>query len=104
VDPATAAYPGGSSGKPNGSWWKLAFPVFYVTDVLQIVEALVALGYGGDPRLGRALLWTLSKQDAQGRWPLEYDLAGKTWVDIGVKRAPNKWVTLRAARVFKALG
>jgi hypothetical protein len=104
VDPATAAYPGGSTGKPNGSWWKLAFPVFYVTDVLQLVEALVALGCGGDPQLGNALLWVLSKQDTRGRWPLEYDLAGKTWVDFGPKKAPNKWVTLRAARVIKALG
>jgi hypothetical protein len=104
VDPATAAYPGGASGRPNGSWWKLAFPVFYVTDVLQIVETLVTLGYGSDPRLGSALLWVLGKQDDRGRWPLEYDLAGKTWVDFGAKRAPNKWVTLRAARVFKALG
>jgi hypothetical protein len=104
VDPATAAWPGGNTGKPNASWWKLGFPVFYVTDVLQVVEALVALGYGGDPRLANALDWLLGKQDAQGRWPLEYDYAGKTWVDFGPKHAPNKWITLRTARVFKAMG
>ncbi|MCA9906912.1 MAG: nitrogen fixation protein NifH, partial [Anaerolineae bacterium] len=43
VDPATAAYPTGFADKPSGNWWKFGFPVFYVTDLLQIVEALVAL-------------------------------------------------------------
>jgi len=43
------------------------------------------------------------KQDAHGRWALDYDYAGKTWVDFGAKKQPNKWVTLRALRVLKAL-
>ena len=51
VDPAEATYPSGWSSKPSQNWWKFGFPVFYVTDLLQIVEALVALGYGDDPRL-----------------------------------------------------
>jgi hypothetical protein len=42
------------------------------------------------------------KQDDQGRWPLEYDYTGKTWVNFGVKKQPNKWVTLRALRVLKS--
>ncbi len=104
VDPATAAYPSGYSDRPSGNWWKFGFPVFYVADILQIVEALVALGYGADPRLENALTLIRSKQDAQGRWPLEYDYAGKTWVDFGAKKQPNKWVTLRALRVLRAVG
>jgi hypothetical protein len=32
---------------------------------------------------------------------LEYTYAGKTWGDFGEKKQPNKWVTLRAARVLK---
>ena len=75
---------------------------FYVTDLLQLAEALVAVGYGQDPRLARTLALIRDKQDAQGRWPLEYDYAGKTWVDFGAKKQPNKWVTLRALRVLKA--
>jgi len=102
-DPALAQYPTGWSDKPSGNWWKFGFPVFYITDVLQAVEALVALGYGHDPRLGHALAVIREKQDAQGRWLLEYDYAGKTWVDFGAKKQPNKWVTLRALRVFKAV-
>jgi len=102
VDPATGAYPTGWNDKPSGNWWKFGFPVFYVTDVLQIAEALVALGRGGDPRLANTLDLIRGKQDASGRWALEYDYAGKTWVDFGPKRQPNKWVTLRALRVLKA--
>jgi hypothetical protein len=102
VDPATAAYPNGYSAKPSGNWWKFGFPVFYVTDILQIVEVLAALGYAGDPRLANALALIRGKQDAQGRWPLENDYTGKTWVNFGSKKQPNKWVTLRALRVLQA--
>jgi hypothetical protein len=100
-DPATANYPNGWSNKPSQNWWKFGFPIFYVTDLLQIIEALVGLGFGHDPRLANALTLIRQKQDAQGRWPLEYDYAGKTWVNFGAKKQPNKWVTLRALRVLK---
>jgi hypothetical protein len=103
VDPATANYPSGYSPKPSGNWWKFGFPVFYVSDLLQIVAALVALGYGHDPRLANALQLIRDKQDEHGRWPLEYDYTGKTRVDFGPKKQPNKWVTLRALRVLKAV-
>ncbi len=104
VDPAGAGYPCGYATKPSGNWWKFGFPVFYVTDILQIVEALVALGYGSDPRLANALELVRQKRDVQGRWALEYDYTGKTWVDFGPKKQPNKWVTLRAMRVLQNTG
>ncbi len=103
-DPADADYPSGYAAKPSGNWWKFGFPVFYMTDILQIVEALLGLGYEKDPRLARALNLIREKQDSAGRWPLEYDYTGKTWVDFGPKKAPNKWVTLRALRVLQAAG
>ena len=102
VDPATAAYPTRTGDKPKRSWWKFGFPVFYVTDLLQLVEALVNLGYGRDPRLAHALTIIRDKQDANGCWPLEYEYKGKTWSTFGAKNRPNKWVTLRALRVLKA--
>jgi hypothetical protein len=104
VDPATAAYPSPYAPKPSGNWWKFGFPVFYVTDLLQIVEALAGLGYGNDPRLQNAVALILEKQDEQGRWALEYDYSGKTWVDFGAKKTPNKWVTLRALKSLKEIG
>ena len=102
-DPAEADYPCGYASKPSGNWWKFGFPVFYVTDILQNVEALTELGYGTDPRLANALKLIREKQDAQGRWLMEYDYTGKTWIDFGPKKQPNKWVTLRALRVLKAV-
>jgi hypothetical protein len=103
TDPALANYPSGYSDRPSRNWWKFGFPVFYVTDVLQIVEALVVLGYGHDPRLTNALNVVREKQDIQGRWVLEYDYTGKTWGDFGAKNQPNKWVTFRALRALKAV-
>jgi hypothetical protein len=104
TDPACAEYPNGWAEKPSGNWWKFGFPVFYITDLLQNVAALVGLGYAGDPRLVEALKIIREKQDAQGRWALEYDYTGKMWVDFGAKKQPNKWVTLRALRVLKGVG
>lgn len=104
VEPAGAAYPSGYSQKPSQNWWKFGFPVFYVTDLLQLVEALAASGHGHDARLSRALAVIREKQDGDGRWALDYDYAGKSWVDFGAKKQPNPWVTLRALRVLKAVG
>ena len=103
IDPATAKYPTRDDSKPNRAWWKFGFPVFYVTDLLQLAEAFFGLGYAGDPRLSNTLNLIREKQDSEGRWLLEYDYTGKTWVNFGIKKEPNKWVTLRALRIFKSL-
>jgi len=101
-DPAQAGYPTGWSTKPSGNWWKFGFPVFYVTDLLQNLEVLIAFGYGQDPQLANALQLVREKRDTKGRWSLEYSYQDKTWVDFGAKKQPNPWVTLRALRVLKA--
>jgi len=75
-DPARADYPMGYSTAPNRSWFKFGYPIGYVTDVLQNLEVLTALGLGGDPRLGSALELLLRKQDSQGRWAMEYTYNG----------------------------
>jgi hypothetical protein len=104
IDPATAAYPTGYSDKPSRNWWKFGFPVFYITDLLQLVEAAARLGYGKDPRLANAIEVITGKQDEQGRWALEFGYTGKTWLDFGPLKQPNPWVTLRALRTLKAVG
>ena len=103
VDPSTADYPTRTGEKPNRSWWKFGFPVFYVTDILQIAEALIGLGFGKDKRLANTLELIRSKQDDLGRWPQEYEYRGKTWLEFGTKKEPSPWVTLRALRVLKAV-
>lgn len=104
VDPAKATYPTRTGvDKPSRDWWKFGFPVFYITDMLQNVEGLARLGYGSDPRLANALQVILNKQDEKGRWPLEFNYPSIKWANFGEKKHPNKWVTLRAARVLKLL-
>ncbi len=98
VDPATAGYPCGWTAKPSQSWFKFGFPVFYITDVLQILEVLTALEYGTDRRAQKLVKLVEGKRTPDGKWLLEYDYAGKTWVNYGAKKKPNKWVTLRALR------
>lgn len=103
-DPAVANYPMGyGNTKPNGSWFRLGFPSGYVTDVLQVLEALIEAGAGGDPRLGHAVDWLLGQQDDQGRWANRYAYKGKMVVDIDTPGAPSPWVTLRACRVLRAI-
>jgi hypothetical protein len=101
-DPAVADYPMGYNEKPSRSWFQPGFPIGYVTDFLQNLEALVGLGVRDDPRLNRAVDLLLSKQDTLGRWKMEYSYNGKTWADIEKKGQPSKWVTMRALRVLKA--
>jgi hypothetical protein len=101
-DPAVADYPMPSrDAKPSSSWFKLGFPVGYVTDVLQNLEALAELGHAKDPRLGHALRWLQVHQD-EGRWTNRYAYNGKTVVDIEHQGQPSKWVTLRACTVLRA--
>jgi len=103
TDPYHAEYPHPYSQKPSGNWWKFGFPVFYVTDLLQLAEALAGLGYGRDPRLTRTIQLIHEKRDQAGRWAMEYDYTGKTILDFGEKKRPNKWVTLRALKVLNRL-
>jgi hypothetical protein len=100
-DAAQADYPMGYASVPSRSWFQFGYPLGYVTDVLQNLEALTALGCGGDERLKGALDLVLKKQDAQGRWKMEYSYNGKMWADVEAKGRPSKWVTLRALRVLR---
>jgi hypothetical protein len=101
-DPSKAEFPGHRKGAPDKRWWQFTFPAFG-TDILRIAEALVALGYGGDPRLASTIDLIRKKQDENGRWLLDDDFfhKHKTWVTYGSTGIPNKWVTLRALRVLK---
>jgi hypothetical protein len=101
-DVARAEYP--HKERINSSWFKLGYPLGYVTDVLLNLEALTEAGVVDDPRVEAAAAWLLSKQAEPGRWNLEYTYNGKTWVDVETKGDPSKWVTLRALRVLKRLG
>jgi hypothetical protein len=101
-DPAAADYT--YSNRVSDKWFRFGLPISYWSDVLETVENLTGLGYGGDPRLDHAFDLILSKRDAEGRWPLEDSLNGQTWIRIEVKGDPSKWVTLRALHVLRLAG
>ena len=124
-NPAVADYPKWHGNRPASIWFKFVYPLDSYADVLQNLEALVALGEAHNPQLANALELVIGKQDGQGRWLLERtykDLTGtggkvprdlqayrrwylrtiKDWVDIEKKGQASKWVTLRALRVLKA--
>lgn len=103
-DPAAADYPMGFATKPSQSWFRFGYPIAYVTDVLQTLEVLTALGYSHEARLRPALDLLLSKRDKQGHWRMEYTYNGKMWVVVERKGEPSKWVTLRALRVLRRCG
>lgn len=100
VEPSTAAWP--FHERINSAWWKFGFPVFYITDLLQVAETLAFLGYAKDPRLANLIQLILDKADRQGRWDLDYHYNEKTWGTYGEKGKPNKWVTFRASRILNA--
>jgi hypothetical protein len=103
-NPAAADYPMGYASKPSQSWFRFGYPMGYVTDCLRTADVLVRLGRGRDPRLKPLAALILSKQRPDGTWPLEYSYIGKTWSEVGAKRQPNKWITLRALRALKGMG
>jgi hypothetical protein len=98
-DVARADYPTATRASPN--WFKFAYPLAYISDLLHILEVLIEAGHGDDPRLDEALGLVRSKKDSQGRWRMEYSYNGRMWVDIEKKGEPSKWVTLRALRVLE---
>lgn len=103
-DPAQADYPMGYGNRtPNASWFRLGFPSGYVTDVLQVLEALCEAGAARDARLRPAIAWLLGQQVSSGRWANRYPYQGKMIVDIDLPDRPSRWVTLRAWRVLKAV-
>jgi len=98
-DPLEADYP--YTQRVSTTWFKLGYPLSYWSDVLETLANLVALGFGGDPRLDRAMRWLLEKQDDQGRWKMQNHPNRKMWIDIEGGGRPSKWITLRALRMLK---
>jgi protein-S-isoprenylcysteine O-methyltransferase Ste14 len=87
--------------KGGASWTRFAFPTWWHYDVLRGLEYLRSAGVAPDERVAEAIDLVASKRDADGRWPLELQYAGKMLVetDEGVSR-PSRWNTLRALRVL----
>jgi hypothetical protein len=88
------------SRKDKAGWKRFGFPLFYQTDVLEILDTLTRLGIK-DPRMKPSIDLVLDTQQGDGTWLLKDTFNGKMWVDIEEKNRPSKWVTLRAMRSLK---
>jgi hypothetical protein len=103
-------------GERYEPWFRTHSPAHYYYDLLVGLDALTALGYGGDPRLTVALAWLQRRRRRDGRWNLDAvhpDVEGgraewfarhpkhrPTPLALEVPGTPSKLVTLAARRVL----
>jgi hypothetical protein len=83
------------------TWTRFSYPTYWHYDVLRGLDYMRAAGVLPDERLAEAIQLLESRQDADGRWPLENEHPGRTHfaIDEGEGRA-SRWNTLRAMRVL----
>ncbi|MEA4811032.1 MAG: hypothetical protein VB108_00495 [Anaerolineaceae bacterium] len=85
----------------SSHWHKFTFPLFYMSDLLHIAEALAAAGALSHEKASPLLTYILSKRNPDGSWNLEYS-SQSVGGSFGRSGKPNKWVTLRVLRVLEA--
>jgi hypothetical protein len=81
-------------------WLSFGLPYQGQSDLLEMLMVLAKLAYGKDSRFRAYAEIVLSMQDEKGRWVKR---AGGRIVDVGKNGQPNKWITLSALRVVKAI-
>ncbi|MGY5864892.1 MAG: hypothetical protein RTV41_09830 [Candidatus Thorarchaeota archaeon] len=88
------------SRKAKAGWKRFGFPLFYQSDVLEVMDVLTALRVR-DERMQDSIDLILSSRNKEGTWDLKHTFNGKMFCEIDEKSNPSKWITLRAARVLK---
>ncbi|UCG55272.1 MAG: nitrogen fixation protein NifH [Dehalococcoidia bacterium] len=86
--------------KAKYGWTRFGFPLFYNSDILEILGLLTDLGIK-DPRTKEAIDVVLNHQLNDGKWLLHHSFNGKMYKDIEEKGKPSKWITLRALYALK---
>src|SRR5437773_301192 len=87
--------------KGGAAWTHFAFPTWWHYDVLRGLEYLRSAGVTPDERVAEAIELVVSKQGANGRWPLEVQHPGVMPADTDEGEGqPSRWNTLRALRVL----
>jgi hypothetical protein len=81
-------------------WLSFGFPYEAQSDLLDMLMVLAKLAYGKGSRFRAYTEIVLPMQDDEGRWVKR---AGSRIVDAGKNGQPNKWITLKALRVVKAI-
>jgi hypothetical protein len=86
--------------KEKAGWKRFGFPIFYQSDVLEVLDILTELGVR-DERMQESVDFVVSNRGKDGRWVLKNTFNGKMFCDIEEKGKASKWITLRALRVLK---
>lgn len=88
------------SRKEKAGWKRFGFPIFYQSDVLEVMDTLTKLGVR-DERMNESIRLIESLRADDGTWVMKNSFNGKMICDIEGKGRPSKWITLRARRVLK---
>ena len=57
-----------------------------------------------DERLAEAIDVVRRNREPDGRWPLQIDHGGESWIQMEAAGEPSRWITLAALRVLDAFG
>ncbi|NHI82863.1 MAG: nitrogen fixation protein NifH [Candidatus Thorarchaeota archaeon] len=90
------------SRKAKVGWTRFGFPLFYQSDVLEVLDMLTGLGVR-DERMQDSIDLVVKNRRDDGKWILKNTYNGKMLCNIEEKGQPSKWITLRALRVLKRL-
>jgi hypothetical protein len=90
----------GQGREPRPEWGQVWFPLFWNTDLVEILDILGRTG-GLIPEASSAIDAVLSKQDSMGRWALEGSFRGRCLVTFEPLRKPSRWATFRVLRMLK---
>ncbi|MGY5853165.1 MAG: hypothetical protein RTU92_06330 [Candidatus Thorarchaeota archaeon] len=88
------------SRKEKAGWKRFGFPIFYQSDILEVLGILGTLGVRDD-RMQDAIDVVLAAQQEDGKWLLKHTFNGKMICKIDEKHKTSKWITLRALRALK---
>ena len=87
------------------SWMTFSFPTWWHYDVLRGLDYLRDAGLAPDERTAEAIEVVERNRDPDGRWPLQIDHKGESYVQLDDGEGqPSRWITLRAMRVLDWAG
>ncbi|MFZ5516825.1 MAG: hypothetical protein ACOY90_09320 [Candidatus Zhuqueibacterota bacterium] len=84
----------------NPVFTRLSFPPRWHYDILRALDYFREAGAVRDERLGDAIEIVRTRQDKDGRLPLQNRHPGRTFFEMETPGQPSRWNTLRAMRVL----
>jgi len=85
----------------NRDWLKFGFPLFYQSDLLEMLLALQAAGCTQEPRYRELAQVVAGQRGEDGRWALGRGFNREMHAPIETVGAPSRWITLRALSALK---